>query len=318
MIRKFLNDYLSFTRKERTGIIVILILILFFSFLPFFFPFFLKRTEPDRSSFEKELATLKYHIADSNTDEAPYTARPGGSYRNDPGADRNTKGELFYFDPNTLSAAGWQRLGLREKTITTIQHYIAKGGKFRQPADIGKIWGLHPAEVQRLLPFVSIPQATNAYPEKKEFYTTPFTKNYTDKPKYTLTPIDINTADTSAFIALPGIGSRLANRIVNFRDRLGGFYSIDQVGETYALPDSTFQKIKGRLLLGNTTVKKLNINSAGIDELKVNPYIRFALANAIVQYRQQHGKFATVADIKNIMMVTETIFNKLAPYLTVE
>ena len=46
--------------------------------------------------------------------------------------------------------------------------------------------------------------------------------------------VDINTADTTAFISLPGIGSKLAARIVNFRDKLGGFYSIDQVGETLA------------------------------------------------------------------------------------
>ena len=56
--------------------------------------------------------------------------------------------------------------------------------------------------------------------------------------------VNINTADTSAFIALPGIGNKLALRIVNFRDKLGGFYSIDQIGETYGLPDSVFRKIK--------------------------------------------------------------------------
>ena len=61
--------------------------------------------------------------------------------------------------------------------------------------------------------------------------------------------IDVNTADTSAFISLPGIGSKLAARIVTFREKLGGFYSVEQIGETYGLPDSTFQKIKQWLKL---------------------------------------------------------------------
>ena len=103
--------------------------------------------------------------------------------------------------------------------------------------------------------------------------------------------IDINTADTSAFISLPGIGSKLAARIVNFRDKLGGFYSIDQVGETFGLPDSTFQKIKQYLKLENTSIKKININTATVDELKAHPYIKYSVANPIIAYRNEHGPF---------------------------
>ena len=75
--------------------------------------------------------------------------------------------------------------------------------------------------------------------EKKEYPKT--TSPYTAKA---IQPVDINLADTSDFINLPGIGSKLSQRIIAFRNKLGGFYSIDQVGETYLLPDSTFQKIK--------------------------------------------------------------------------
>ena len=68
--------------------------------------------------------------------------------------------------------------------------------------------------------------------------------------------IDVNTADTTAFISLPGIGSKLAARIITFREKLSGFYSVEQIGETYGLPDSTFQKIKQYLKLDNASVKK--------------------------------------------------------------
>ena len=63
---------------------------------------------------------------------------------------------------------------------------------------------------------------------------------------------------------------------------------------------------------------QLNINTASVDELKLHPYIRYALANAIVQYRTQHGKFTGISDIKRIMIVTEELYTKLAPYLTVQ
>ena len=117
---------------------------------------------------------------------------------------------------------------------------------------------------------------------------------------------------------MPGIGSKLAQRIINFRSKLGGFYKTEQVAETFGLPDSTFQKIKSRLSISSSTIKQLNINTATVDELKTHPYIRYNIANAIVQYRAQHGNFAAVADIKKIMTVTDEMYNKVAPYVTVQ
>ena len=111
-------------------------------------------------------------------------------------------------------------------------------------------------------------------------------ETFPKRPEYTI--VDINKADTSAFISLPGIGNKLALRIVNFREKLGGFYSIDQIGETYGLPDSSFQKIKPFLKLETSLLKKFNINSATKDEMKLHPYIKWNLANAIVEYRNQH------------------------------
>ena len=87
------------------------------------------------------------------------------------------------------------------------------------------------------------------------------------------------------------------------------------MAETFALPDSTFQKIKTYLVLTNTAVKKININTATADEMKIHPYIRYNLAQAIVQYRTQHGDFKTIEDIKKIMMMTDDSYSKLAPYL---
>jgi len=79
------------------------------------------------------------------------------------------KGEVFYFDPNTISAEEWKRLGVRDKTIVTIHKYISKGGKFTRPSDIAKIWGLSPADQQRLIPYVSIKNENRPdFPPKKD------------------------------------------------------------------------------------------------------------------------------------------------------
>ena len=84
------------------------------------------------------------------------------------------------------------------------------------------------------------------------------------------------------------------------------------------MPDSTFQKIKQFLKLENGTVKKININTATVDQLKAHPYIRYILANPIIAYRNEHGIFSKIEDLKKLMSVTDEIYNKIAPYVTVQ
>ncbi len=319
MLKHFVSQYFNFSKKERRGTIALLLLILLFMLLPFLYPLIIKQKQTEHSAFEKEIASLKLKQQDSsnnsrsnNFDENNYQNyyQPSEKnyYKNQP------KGELFYFDPNTASADDWKRLGIRDKTISTIQNYLSKGGHFYKPEDISKIWGLHEDEVQRLLPYIKIAakeKAQNNYAEKT------YEPKTFDKPKYTPSVVDINAGDTAAFIALPGIGSKLSQRIIAFRDKLGGFYKVEQIGETFGLPDSTFQKIKTRLSISNAGIKQLNINTATLDELKAHPYLRYNIANAIIQYRSQHGNFASVNDIKKIMLVTDDVFNKVSPYLKV-
>ena len=228
------------------------------------------------------------------------------------------KGELFYFDPNSISTSAWRKLGLRDKTIQTIQKYLGKGGHFYEPEDLQKIYGLHKDEYERLAPYVRIETKISSADE--QFVSSKPTKELQAAKTYTgrYSSIEINTADTSAFISLPGIGSKLALRIVTFREKLGGFYSVDQIGETYGLPDSTFQNIKQYLKLNNPSVKKININSATFDELKTHPYIKFSIANLLVAYRNEHGSFSKLDDIKKVMAITEDIYKKIAPYLTLQ
>ena len=314
-------DYLTFTRRDRIGIIVILAIVLGI----FFLPKIISRAGPNAvvtdTSWMVNLKNLEQKETENNQQHIQHTDDNSNSYQYDR-SDKNyysqSKGELFYFDPNTISTEGWQKLGLRDKTIHTIQNYLGKGGHFRKPEDLQKVYGLFPNEFERIAPYIKITTADEPN-SNKPFIDKPLTEKPPAKTyasRYSI--IDINSADTTAFIALPGIGSKLAMRIVNFRDKLGGFYSINQLGETFGLPDSTFQKIKQYLKLENTSIRKININTATVDELKAHPYIRWNLANPIIAYRNEHGPFEKVEDIKNVMAVKEEIYNKIAPYLTIQ
>jgi competence protein ComEA len=331
MWKQFVKDYLRFTKKDRVGILVLISLIFLVLLLPYIWPV----KKPLQPSAET-IASIKAQSAELNKlneNGASSINKENDSGRQHYHAKESyyTNGHtLFYFDPNTLDARGWQQLGIREKTALTIVKYIGRGGKFRQPEDIGKIYGLSPKDYARLLPFVKIDanrsggtpdrgisQQSGEKPSPNEKKTS----TGTDKPGYRLKNYtaagvsDINQADTAAFIALPGIGSKLAARIIAFREKLGGFYSVQQVAETYGLPDSTFNKIQPLLQCNHPVVRQININTADANTLKQHPYIRWNLANAIVQYRAQHGNFKSAEDLQQIALITPGLFEKLKVYL---
>lgn len=308
------KDYLTFTKRERTGIIIALIIGVTLFYLPHFFS--TGKQVVNKQAFIHEIAQLKISVDSNKKSFNKYSKddEPFDYYQPKKYAYENTaKGELFNFDPNTLDANGWRRLGIKDKTAQTIQKLLSKGFKFRQPEDIKKIYGLKPDQADRLIPYIHLTSNTEAehtFASNKPAYSNPYVSK-----KSNSAVIDINNADTSALIVLPGIGSKLAARIVGFRNKLGGFSSVAQLGETYGLPDSTFKKIQPQLRCDHPTLKTININTADANQLKAHPYISWSIANAIVNYRQQHGDYKAVGDIMKINIITNEIFTKISPYL---
>ena len=317
---KWVKEYLSFTRKERIAVFTLVALILGIYLLP---RFIITKPDPPTEEeiaafrkLEKQLKLAGNKTIDSTQDEDHPVSYAISSNENKPAP------QLFYFDPNTIDAGDWKRLGLRDKTIGTIQKFLSKGGHFYKPGDLKKIYGLKEEEYNRIESYIRIASPGSHEVKKRTFSdSSHFTRRELGRPKTftkTYTIIDVNTADTAAFIALPGIGSKLATRIVVFREKLGGFYAIEQVGETYGLPDSTFQKIRPLLLAKEGSIRQININTATLDVLKQHPYIRWGLASAIIRYREQHGPFTTPEQLQQIGAMTVEAYRKMAPYLIVK
>jgi DNA uptake protein ComE-like DNA-binding protein len=245
-----------------------------------------------------------------------------------------TMPERFAFDPNTLDEKGWQRLGVNMRTITTILNYRSKGGSFRQPSDLRKIYGINKEICEELIPYVTIEQIPsdksskkmNIYrksglPENKDpghFNNSSFRHPEFKGHTVSVRSVDINSGDSAAWEQLPAIGSKLASRIILFRDRLGGFYNVRQVAETFGLSDSAFKIILPYLNNSQIPLRKININTVGAADLARHPYIRWNIANAIVNYRNQHGIFRDLSELRSVSVITPDIFEKLEPYVTVQ
>lgn len=309
-MKKIMADYFSFSKRERNAVFIVLIVAGSFIAMPYFFGI-KKNAKPNNQQLQQQVDALQKEKTNSRT----YQKNNDGDndwQRTKPDDNTSTtKGELFQFDPNTLDEAGWIRLGIREKTAKTIINYRSKGGKFKTPEDIRKIWGLRKEEADRIIPYIVIESSNN-----RSSYGNSFQKPPTTNAKPSL--LDANTATPYQLKILPGIGSSLPYKIVNYREKLGGFLNMLQVKETYGMNDSIFAAILPFLHVLPTEIRKININAATDFELSGHPYIDKSVAKAITIYRTQHGGFKSVDEIKKIVFIKEDLYNKIAPYLEVK
>ncbi len=224
--------------------------------------------------------------------------------------------EPFPFDPNLASEADLQRLGLPARTVKGILNYRSKGGKFRKPEDFSKIYTLSEAEFSRLAPYITIGVLATTTAERPVTYAG---GRFPERKPVARGPLDINRAALEDCLLLPGIGEKRARQIVNYRESLGGFLRIEQVGEMYGLPDSVYQSIRPLLILEYSSIRPINMNAASVEDLDRHPYISFKQATLIVNYRSQHGPFASVEDINKIAAFTDRKWlDKIRPYLAVQ
>jgi competence ComEA-like helix-hairpin-helix protein len=308
MQKKEQHQLLSFSKKEKNGIIVIV----FINLVLISSPFIYERLFPDQCEsaidLKTELNKLEEIQKDSTTNfEKRFLASEENFSQSENEVDKaETKTELFHFNPNVITEQEWMKLGVSEKTAKSIQKYISKGGQFRKPEDIKKIWGIPESLANKLIPFVQIPEVKSTY--EKEF---------SKKNQQALSFIDINKADSTTWESLPGIGPTLAKRIILYREKLGGFLDMSQLLEVWGLQDSVLQKSKNRLVLGGE-IKKININLVTFEALKTHPYIGYKSANAIINYRNQHGNFNRLEDIQKIIQIDEKSYNRFQRYLTIK
>lgn len=318
----FLKRTLRISRQEAKGTLVLLTIILGIWLIVYFTEKYFSRSEVQVSIVTTErLDSLNKEQRTANFYPKKY---PENNYTN----SRNNAVETFDFNPNSASVTDLQRLGVPAYVAKNIDKYRTKGGKFKYKEDLTKMYGF-PLEVYErleasiLLPSkenfsVETPQAeySGSYDRAKatdeRSKTTPEPEYITYKPK-TIAPFDLNKADTAQLTQIRGIGKVTAERIVKFRDQLGGFYDSEQVRETYNLPPETADELLKYASVG-TPVKKININSVQLKDFR-HPSLKYNQRKALVNYREQHGPFKSLDDLKKIRIIDEATINKFAPYV---
>jgi len=211
------------------------------------------------------------------------------------------------FDPNTILKVELLSFGLPEKIIDRMIKFRSKGGKFFEPEDVGMVYGMKEEWVAKLLPWIEIKKQEKVAPEKINI-----SKKIFKKKENPIT--DINQANFEDWQKISGIGSYYADKIMGYREKLGGFISVEQILETNGLPDSIKQAILPSLRPSDI-FRKLKINNASTKEMAIHPYITWKEANAIYNYRKQHGPFESRADLEKMLALKPAFIDRIIPYL---
>ena len=222
----------------------------------------------------------------------------------------------FPFDPNTADSLALCRLGLPGWMARNIVRYRERGGRFRRPEDFRKIYGLTDEQYQMLHPYIRIARRDTARAAVRRIYAPRAGRDTLPRiDKYPAgTVVDLNRADTTELMRIPGIGSGIARLIAGYRQRLGGFYSLEQLRDIDLAPGP----LRPWLRIDTTAIRRINLNRADVDRLRRHPYFNFYQAKAIVERRRKHGPLRSLKVFAFYEEFTEADFERMRHYVSFE
>ena len=197
----------------------------------------------------------------------------------------------FPFNPNAITEDEWRQIGLTDRQIRNIMNYKAKGGKFYSKNDLGKLYTISEEDFAQLEPFIVLPEVSRSKNTKSSAQSGVSTGSTTAKPvtKKDIPIVDLNTVDSTTLVELPQIGSYTAMRIIEFREKLGGFVDKGQLRAVKGMDEARYAAIEPYINLGEIEIRKIDINRADFKTLVHHPYLSYEQVKRIFNQREQRG-----------------------------
>jgi DNA uptake protein ComE-like DNA-binding protein len=296
-MKKIGKGFFHISISEWKGIFVLAILIFSISFIPLTIDIFYKPKIKDFNKLDSlatELQNIRALALQDKTNKSSAIYDSWSINSLDP----------FHFNPNTISAQDFKKMGFTDKQTQSFINYRSTGAKFYTKKDFKRLYFINDEIYELLSPYILLPDSISA-------------SKQSEKIKEQII-VELNTVDSINLIKVPGIGGYRAKKILELRNKLGGFTDYDQLKMIYGFNDSLIETLKPYISINPYIIKKININKANIKELARHPYIGYNLSISIYNYRQNHGDYNSLEDLKKLKLINDSIYNKILPYITVE
>ena len=130
--------------------------------------------------------------------------------------------------------------------------------------------------------------------------------------------IELNAADTFELQRLRGIGASFANRIVKYRERLGGYIDKSQLLEIYGMDAERYNGIKDQVTVNLDSIRKIDLNGITFKELLKHPYFPFEVTKNVMIYRKEHKKFNDKEELLKIKIIDDSVLRRIQPYIKIQ
>lgn len=232
--------------------------------------------------------------------------------------------QTFEFNPNTITEDSLELFGFSTELIERFFKFRNALGRFSSKEQVLRLYGL-PAILKERLDSSLIFAPVNADVTTTTIESRSSTRSFTSKSpgtwkksKRRVLKIELNSADTTELQAIYGIGTKLAKRIVKFREALGGFVRKEQLFDVYGVDSSALDMSYTELFVDTTLVEQIAINEITSDQLGQHPYLSYKQAEVICKYREVHGSYSNSQEILKTKVVNEKQLQQLSGYLYFE
>ncbi len=277
---KTINSFFKFNKEQRYGIVILFTLIVLAQIGYYFYDFDL--------IFKKSPQELQWINLQPTLD----------SLKN---ANKNSPKQQYAFNPNFISDYKGYKLGMSIQEIDRLLAFRKQNKFVNSSEEFQRVTQISDSLLEIMTPMFKFP---NWVGYKKT--ATPY-KNYENQEyqafakKGKVTMIDINQADKEDLMDVYGIGDAISTRILKQKEVLGGFVSMEQMGEIWGLSPEVVEKLNEHFkIISSPITKKIDINNASLKDLSQFHYFRYALAKEIITYRSMNGNIRNIEDLTKI------------------
>ena len=298
------KDFFYFSKKERRGIVFLLGMIVMIIGIWLVSPYLIE--ESDKDTNQESFEEMERFLAGIKIIEQQRNA----SFKKKEVVKR--KVVLAPFEPNLADSIEFLQLGLPSFIAHNIIRYRQAGGKFATAEAFSRIYGITEEQFHTLEPYIYISESFQKKPDTLRYAKVEKrdTLAFYKYPEGTL--VDLNRADTTELKKIPGIGIGIAQAIVAYRNRLGGFYDVAQLQELKWVTSDIQRWFK----VENCPIHRINANKASLDRLRAHPYINYYQARVIVEFRRKKDKLKSLSQLSLYEEFAEKDLERLSHYLT--
>lgn len=283
-------NFLLFSSSQRSGILMLLFVILLLQLAIFGYSYFVSYFQPKTDT----ISTKKWLTVQREIDSLKQLKI-------------NKKDTIYPFNPNYITDYKGYKLGLSLEEIDRLHQFRAKKKFVNSAKEFQQVTQISDSLLAKLRPAFKFPDWVTHKQKKTYSY---------QKKERKIQPKNINTATKEDLMKIYGIGDKISDIILQQREQLGEFLSINQLQFIWGIEPSVFSKCKKYFFvkpLGKAI--KININEADIDEIKKSPYFNYYTARDIVKYRSMNGKIKNEEDLAKIKSISKEKIKIITLYL---